>query len=114
MDIDSQELDELVEDHEDLVILDVRAAGEYARAHIPGALNVPLTELDAAADPGSSQRQPKLAVSRPHTVVAYSQHGERGTRAVARLHELGFEKAYNLAGGLDAWRAQGFAVIGGE
>jgi 3-mercaptopyruvate sulfurtransferase SseA len=32
------------------VFLDVRDAGSYAEAHIPGALNIPLNELEARLD----------------------------------------------------------------
>jgi phage shock protein E len=34
-------------DSSEAIILDVRPAGEYNKSHIPGAINIPLEELEA-------------------------------------------------------------------
>jgi rhodanese-related sulfurtransferase len=106
-----EELDELIEDHEDLLIVDVREPDEYARGHIPGALNVPRGLLEGAADPDSKHRVEALATARERTVVLYCQNGARSALAADTLRQMGFARAYSLAGGVELWEAEGFALI---
>ena len=39
-------------------------------------------------------------------IVVQCHSGQRSARATAMLREMGFEKAVNLAGGIDTWSAQ--------
>ncbi len=84
-----------------VTILDVRPADEFALGHLPGALNIPLSELEqrlAALDP----RQEIIAYCRgPYCVLSYE--------AVAALRARGF-KARRLEDGLPEWRAAGLPV----
>lgn len=107
--VSADELDQMIEEHEVPVIIDVRSSRDYAAGHIPGALNLPADELRGAARADALAQYPRLA--RNATLVTYSGHGKRGAQAAALLRELGFGRACNLVGGLDAWRAQGFALI---
>ncbi len=87
---------------DDLVtVLDVRPPDEFAVGHVPGAVNIPLGELEA-----------RLAELDPdHEIVAYC----RGPwcvlsfEAVAALRARGF-KIRRLEDGLPEWRAAGLPV----
>jgi rhodanese-related sulfurtransferase/predicted transcriptional regulator len=99
--------DELVEraGRGDVVILDVRPREEFAAGHIPGALSVPLDELDAA-----------LARLRKRThVVAYCRgpYCVLAPQAVERLRAKGFT-ARRLVDGMPEWRLAGLPVAVGE
>jgi rhodanese-related sulfurtransferase len=107
--VSADELDQMIEEHEVPVIIDVRSPNDYARGHIPAALNLSPDDLRAAARAGDPPRHPRLA--RNATLVTYSDHGARGAQAAALLRDLGFVRACNLVGGLDAWKARGFALI---
>ncbi|HUZ23924.1 MAG TPA: metalloregulator ArsR/SmtB family transcription factor [Streptosporangiaceae bacterium] len=88
-----------------VVILDVRPAGEFAAGHIPGALSVPLDQLDAALD-----RLPR------HTeIVAYCRgpYCVLAPQAVERLRARGYQ-ARRLADGLPEWRLAGLPVAAGQ
>ena len=89
----------------DVVILDVRPRDEFAAGHIPGALSVPLGELDVALG-----RLPKRA-----HVVAYCRgpYCVLAPQAVERLRAKGF-KARRLADGMPEWRLAGLPVAVGE
>ncbi len=76
----------------DVLILDVRPAKEFAAGRIPGAKNVPLEELDAAA----------AWLSKDREALVYDRVSKRSRKAVEKLQEAGF-KATELAGGLGAW-----------
>jgi rhodanese-related sulfurtransferase/predicted transcriptional regulator len=86
---------------EEVLVLDVRPAAEYAAGHIPGAINVPhdqlaarLSELPAGAD-----------------IVAYcrGRYCVFAPDAVRLLRAHGFS-ARPLAGGLPDWRLAGLPV----
>ena len=87
-----------------VVILDVRPVEEFAAGHIPGALSVPLGQLDAAL-----QRLPKRA-----EIVAYCRgpYCVLAPQAVERLRSKGY-KARRLADGLPEWRLAGLPVATG-
>jgi rhodanese-related sulfurtransferase/DNA-binding transcriptional ArsR family regulator len=82
-------------------VLDVRPAEEYAAGHVPGAVNVPLKQLElhlADLDP----RQEVVAYCRgPHCILAFE--------AVARLRERGFT-ARRLEDGFPEWQLAGLPV----
>jgi len=89
----------------DVLVLDVRPAEEYAAGHIPGAVSIPLGELE--------QRLERLP--REAEIVAYC----RGpfcllaSEAVELLRASGF-RARRLEDGLPEWRLAGFSVATGE
>lgn len=107
------ELDEIIEDHTALVIVDVRSARAYGQGHIPGAVSLPYAQLTQSAARGALVHE-RLAAARERTIVTYSGHGRRGEQAIAPLVRLGFTKVYWLAGGLGAWRAEGFPLVRAE
>lgn len=92
----------LLRTRDDLVtVLDVRPADEFDVGHVPGAVNIPLNELEA-----------RLAELDPHhEIVAYC----RGPwcvlsfEAVAALRARGF-RVRRLEDGLPEWRAAGLPV----
>lgn len=88
----------------DVVILDVRPHAEFLAGHIPGALSVPLDQLDDAL-----ARLPKRA-----QVVAYCRgpYCVLAPQAVERLRAKGF-KARRLADGMPEWRLAGLPVAAG-
>ena len=77
--------------------IDVREPEEFARGHVPGALNVPLGEIESRAG----------EIPRDASVVAYCGHGERSSSALSILERLGFERPHNLDGGFAAWKEGG-------
>jgi rhodanese-related sulfurtransferase len=77
-------------------LVDVRTPAEFARGHLPGAVNVPVTSLAA--------RLESLELDRSRPVVAICLTAHRSIPAVRLLRQRGFD-AVQLAGGMLAWRA---------
>jgi rhodanese-related sulfurtransferase len=77
-------------------LLDVRENSEWKSGHAPGAIHVPLGEIDKAA-----KRLPK---GRPVVVMCAS--GMRSRGAAKHLRGLGFDAA-SLSGGIGAWQRAG-------
>jgi phage shock protein E len=74
-------------------LLDVRSPEEYANGHLPGAVNIPVQQLDR-----------RLAEVGPpdHELVVYCRSGHRSGRATEILRQHGFTKVHNL-GPMTAW-----------
>ncbi len=86
-----------------VTVIDVRPPEEYAAGHLPGAINMPLSELSDRA--GELQGREVVAYCRgPHCVLAFD--------AVAQLRRQGIT-ALRLAGGLPEWRLRGLPVVAG-
>lgn len=109
--ISIDEFDEFIENHETLLILDVRERAAHAAAYIPRSLNVPLSTLAEAATPGSPNTNALLAAASRKTIVTYCEDGSASRKAVALLQTKGYERVYSLTGGIASWRAAGQAVI---
>lgn len=78
---------------DEVLLLDVREAGELQIASIAEAVHMPMNEV-----PG---RLGELDESRPIVVVCHS--GGRSRRVSEFLAARGFEQVFNLTGGIDAW-----------
>jgi rhodanese-related sulfurtransferase len=102
-DLSPQQVSELIEDRapDGLVILDVRTAEEYADGHLPagdlGELNLDFYQNDFA------QRLAQLDKSNAYLLVCRT--GNRSGAAMAMMTDLGFDKLYELEGGMVAWQA---------
>lgn len=77
-------------------ILDVRSPAEFASGHVPGAINVPHTEL--------ATRLPALDLSTDDEIVVYCERGPRASSAAATLRGAGFVSVEHLEGDMSAWR----------
>jgi len=81
------------------VLLDVRTPEEFAKGHIPGAINADINSPDFTAKAAQFDKK--------QTVLVNCHAGSRGAIASAELAKMGFKTVCNLEGGLDAWKAAG-------
>jgi rhodanese-related sulfurtransferase len=80
-------------------LIDVREDYEWDAGRIAGARHVELGELTAQA----------ATIDRDQPVVFYCRVGARSRMAADAFRAAGYD-AYSLAGGLEAWEAQGFPL----
>ena len=78
------------------VLIDVRRPYEYEGGRLAGSRNIEMNELSAAAD----------SIPRDRSVLFYCRSGNRSGMAAQAFREAGYD-AYNLAGGIEAWAAEG-------
>ena len=81
------------------VVLDVRSPEEFAKGHVPGAVNI---DINA---PGFAEQVARFDKTKPILVNCHA--GSRGAIASATLAKLGFKTVCNLEGGLAAWEKDG-------
>ncbi|WP_096155016.1 MULTISPECIES: sulfurtransferase TusA family protein [Bacillus] len=89
-------LDELlkkIEGNEKVTVLDVRETAEYAFGHIPGAIHIPLGELE--------ERFSELQTDDEIHVICRS--GSRSDIAAQKLSEKGFSNVKNVTSGMRDW-----------
>lgn len=94
----------------DVLVIDVREADEFNGGHIAGAINIPRGMLEAAADRTTKHRHPDLCTAHDKTILLYCHSGGRSAMAAWVLMQMGFERAYSLAGGLECWEAEGLEL----
>ncbi len=88
-----------------VTVIDVRPAEEYAAGHVPGALSIPLAELEKHFADLPHDTEIVAYCRGPYCVLAYE--------AVARLRARGFT-AYRLQDGFPEWRQAGLSVDRGD
>ncbi len=84
-----------------VTVLDVRPPEEYAAGHVPGAVNIPLQELEQRLGELGKEQEVVAYCRGPHCVLAFD--------AVARLREKGM-KARRLEDGYPEWKIAGLPV----
>jgi rhodanese-related sulfurtransferase len=85
----------------EVTLLDVRGPDEVAIAALPGAVHIPMAEIQsrlAELDPAAS-------------IVVLCHHGVRSEMAGRFLERNGFTAVAHLAGGIDAWSQQVDAAV---
>lgn len=89
----------------EVTVLDVRPPEEYRAAHIPGAVSVPLNELEERLGGLSKEREIVAYCRGPYCVLA--------PEAVRLLRARGY-RAVALSDGVAEWRAHGLPVAAGD
>jgi len=80
------------------VVIDLRPAEAFATGHVAGARQMSGEQILKAGDTLKKQKEKVL--------VVYDDTGSLGASAVRQLAAQGFTKAFNLRGGIAAWRAE--------
>ena len=84
-----------------VTVVDVRPEEEYASGHVPGAMNLPIRNLEQKLRDLPHDQEIVAYCRGPHCVLAYD--------AVAQLRREGFQ-ARRLEGGFPEWREAGMPV----
>lgn len=84
-----------------VTVLDVRPPEEYAAGHVPGAVNIPLQELEQRLEELGKNQEIVAYCRGPHCVLAFD--------AVARLREKGIN-ARRMEDGYPEWKTAGLPI----
>ena len=87
----------------DFIILDVRTEPEYKSGHIENAENIDYY-LEGFKDELGELDKNK-------TYLIYCASGNRSGKALKIMDEMGFQKAYNVLGGIKGWKSKGLPVV---
>jgi phage shock protein E len=93
---------QFVEGNVEHFLLDVRTPQEFAAGHLPGAVNIPVQDLQSGR--GFD------AIPQDMPIVLYCRTGNRSAAALNMLGARGYEGLYDIADGINAWAAQGLPI----
>ena len=82
-------------ENEEITLLDVRESSEYEGGHIEGAVNAPLSSLDAN----------QLSYPRDEPIYVICRSGNRSAQAASQLQDAGYTEIYDVSGGMMAWES---------
>ncbi len=85
------------------ILVDVRSAAEFESGHVLDARHLPQDQVAQAAE--------SLKRFKDKVVITCCETGLRSGAAARVLRTLGFAKAVNLRGGLQAWRAENLPLV---
>lgn len=87
----------LMEESEGYILLDVRTKEEYESGYIPGAINIPLSDINenvVSSLPDKSQM-----------ILVYCRSGNRSRQASDKLSRLGYTNIIEI-GGINSWKGE--------
>ncbi len=93
MSITAEEAKAIMDSQEGYIILDVRTQEEYDKSHIPGAILIPNTEIEARAEENLPDKD--------QLILVYCRSGRRSKMAAEILAELGYTNIREFSGIID-------------
>jgi len=87
----------------DFVIIDVRTPAEFAEEHIENATNIDFYS--------EAFRDTLNNLDKNKTYLIYCRSGVRSGSALDIMAELNFREVYNILGGINQWKAEGFPTV---
>ena len=94
------ELNEWLDEHRDVVVVDVREPVEWREGHVEGAVHLPMLEAVA--------RLGELPADRPKAVMCAG--GLRSSTVISMLERHGIRDCHNVTGGMTAWIKAGLPI----
>ena len=93
MNITAQEAKIIMDSQEGFVILDVREQYEYDESHIPGAVLLPLGQVEEKAQ--------EVLPDKEQLILVYCRSGRRSKQAAEALVQLGYTNIKEFGGIID-------------
>ncbi|BCV68521.1 rhodanese-like domain-containing protein [Shewanella carassii] len=88
---------------EDAKVIDVRAKDDFRKGHILNALNVPMADI-------KNNQASNLEKYKTTPIILVCNAGMTSSQAAQILVKQGFEKVFNLKGGMGDWQAANMPV----
>ena len=93
MNITAQQAKEIMDSHQDYVILDTRTQEEYDEGHIPGAILIPYDAVTEKAE--------AVLTDKDQLILVYCRSGRRSKLAAEALVKLGYTNIKEFGGIID-------------
>lgn len=100
--INVEEVKNALDINKDVVLIDVRTPGEYARGKIKGSINLPVEDLPSIIE--------TVVKDKAQTIYAYCLSGSRSDLAVSDMQDMGYTNVFSVTSGLLAWRAKQYPL----
>ena len=87
----------LMQREEGYILLDERTKAEYESGYIPGAINIPLGDID--------ERVVSSLPDKEQMILVYCRSGNRSRQASDKLAKLGYKNIIEI-GGINSWKGE--------
>lgn len=87
---------------EDAVVIDVRPMADFHKGHIVNSISAPLN--------GFKNQIKSFEKHKSKPIIVGCRSGNQSQAACSQLRKAGFEKVYNLRGGLHSWEAYNLPI----
>ncbi len=94
--LSTEEFQEMIANEKDALLIDVRTQQENKQIRIPNSILI-----DYYSSNFSSEIE---KLDRSKTCLIYCKHGQRSYQACREFKQIGFNKVFNLDGGIVAWK----------
>jgi len=102
--ISQAQLQKLLLEQNKLILIDVRTVNEFSSGHIPGAINIPHSQL--------AKRLNELTGMQESQIVLYCKTGTRANIAKKILTKKGYKNLDHLIGDYSAWKKNKLPIEG--
>lgn len=106
--ISTEELKKKLDAEEDFLLINVLAPSSFEAMHIPGSINIPVS------DPDFVEKVGEKAGSKDKEIVLYcsSPTCQASPAATRKLMEAGYTNVFDNPGGLSGWKDVGYELEG--
>jgi len=106
--ISREKLRQMKDQHDDLMVVDVLGEDAYKEYHLPGAINVPVTD-------NFEQKIQQAVPDKDRPVVVYCANTDcqASPDAAEKMEGLGYKKVYDYEAGKQDWKEAGLSVVVG-
>lgn len=88
----------------DILLIDVREPDEYRQGHLASSINIPRGMLEFKIS-----NEPSLQ-NLTRRIIVYCKTSGRAALSVVAMQSMGFQNVVSMAGGFDAWVADGHPI----
>jgi rhodanese-related sulfurtransferase len=99
-DISSREAKKMLEKNKNIFLLDVRTPQENSQARLPGAMLIPVGEIERRV----------AEVPKNRIILVYCAVGSRSKTAAEFLSQRGYKEVYNMSDGIVGWYRNSFPL----
>ena len=100
--VSSKDMKRAMESESEVVVLDVRQPSEMGVGKIPGAENIDIRQDEFWLRFKELNKEKKYYI--------YCTNGGLSTSAARVMKQMGFKNVYNLLGGFEAWKSEGYVI----
>lgn len=102
--LDAEDLESLLHTDRSIQLVDVLHHEHFEKVHLPGAQNLPFTDLEEQAP---KELDPRL----PVVVYCSGPDCKMSLKAARLLEDLRFKEVYDFEGGIAKWRRSGREIV---
>jgi len=96
---------------EEVLLVDIRSPEHFQAGHIMGAINIPKNTTKASQTLFINKIQALINPYQQQPIIIIDDTGMSSLKLISKVKQVGFPKAYFLAKGMLAWKAENLPLV---